>query len=241
MKLNCDLGEGMDEIDARVIPHIDMASIACGGHAGDDSSMLRTITLCQRYQTAIGAHPSYPDREHFGRRSLTIAPPELAASLSGQILHLRQHCHSLGTELSYVKPHGALYNDAMSSPELFDILLTVIKRTTPDLPLLILATPRNGALEKHARESGVRLWFEAFADRLYTDDGKLVSRKHTRAVHSDIELIAEQAWLIANHHYALSENGNKIPVHAQSLCVHSDSPNAIEAIAAIRKKLPNPK
>lgn len=239
MKLNCDLGEGMDEVDSLVIPHIDMASIACGGHAGDDTSMLRTIALCQRHGTAIGAHPAYPDRDHFGRRSLNIAPAALLATLSAQILHLQKNCHSLGTRLSYIKPHGALYNDALASPELFKLLLSAVKDTTPDLPLVILATAGSDTLKKMADSAGIKLCFEAFADRLYTDDGSLVSRQHENAVHSSVDIIAEQARLIAHHHYALSENGRKVPIRANSLCVHSDSPDAVNAILAIRKSLSN--
>lgn len=241
MKLNCDLGEGMDEVDALVIPHIDMASIACGGHAGDDSSMLRTIALCQRHGAAIGAHPAYPDREHFGRRSLNLEPAALLATLSTQILHLQKNCHALGTRLSYIKPHGALYNDALSSTELFKLLLMAVKDAAPGLPLVILATTRNGMLEKLATSAGISLWFEAFADRLYTDDGNLVSRQHANAVHSNVDDIAEQARLIAHHHYALSENGRTVPIHAHCLCVHSDSPGAVKAILAIRKSLSNVK
>ena len=241
MKLNCDLGEGTDDIDAQVIPHIDMASIACGGHAGDDSSMLRTIALCQRHGTSIGAHPAYPDREHFGRRSLNLEPAALLATLSAQILRLQKNCHSLGARLSYIKPHGALYNDTQFSPELFKLLLTAIKDTTPNLPLVILATAGNGTLEKLAGNAGINLWFEAFADRLYTDDGALVPRQYDHAVHSSADAIAEQARLIAYHHYTLSENGRKVPIHANCLCVHSDSPDVVNAILAIRKSLSNVK
>lgn len=239
MKLNCDLGEGMDDVDALIIPHIDMASVACGGHAGDDSSMLQTIALCQHHGTSIGAHPAYPDREHFGRRSLRMDPAALRATLSVQILRLQKNCHALGARLSYIKPHGALYNDALCSPELFELLLTVIKEATPNLPLVILASARNDTLQKLAGNAGVELWFEAFADRLYTDEGELVSRQHSRAILSNVDAVAEQACLIAHHNYALSENGRKVPIHAHCLCVHSDSPDAISAILAIRKSISN--
>lgn len=227
----------MDEVDALVIPHIDMASIACGGHAGDDSSMLRTIALCQRYGATIGAHPAYPDREHFGRRSLNMEPAALLDTLSAQILQLQKNCHSLGTRLSYIKPHGALYNDALSSPALFKLLLAAVKGSAPGLPLVILATASNDARKKLAADEGIELWFEAFADRLYTDDGGLASRQQPNAVHANVDDIAEQASLIARHHYALSENGKKVPIHAHCLCVHSDSPDAVKAILAIRKSL----
>lgn len=237
MKLNCDLGEGKDDIDALVIPHIDMASIACGGHAGNDTSMLRTIALCQRHGTAIGAHPAYPDREHFGRRSLNMKPAALLSSVCAQILQLQKNCLALGAQLSYIKPHGALYNDSLSSPELFDLLLAAINKTVPNLPLVILATPHNDRLKNLAGSAGIELWFEAFADRLYADDGTLVSREHKHAVHSDSHAVAEQARLIVNHHYVMSENRRSVPIQAHCLCVHSDSPAALDAILMIRKSI----
>lgn len=227
----------MDDVDALVIPQIDMASIACGGHAGNDKSMLRTIAMCQQYNTLIGAHPSYPDRKNFGRRHMNIEACQLEASLSTQLAKILEHCHSLNAKLAYVKPHGALYNDVLTHPDRFETLLRTMKKNVPELPLVVLATTQNKKYMDIADAEGIQLWFEAFADRRYADDGSLVSRRHQHALLTETDLIAEQAFSIAHHHQATSENGKKIVIHAHCLCIHSDSPNAVNAIGAIRKRL----
>ena len=234
MKLNCDLGEGLDATDARIIPLIDMANIACGGHAGDDSTMRRTITLCLQHHVAIGAHPSYPDKSNFGRRSLDIPLPSVRASVTEQIHRLQQHCNILGTHVSFIKPHGALYHDISRRPEIFSLMTEIILNNCPDLPLILFASSQQAELQDLAAKAGIPVLFEGFADRTYNDNGNLVPRKFENAVISDIAQIAAQALSIKQHHCVITASGKKIPVNADTICVHSDTPHAESAILKIK-------
>lgn len=237
LKLNCDVGEGHDDIDALVMPHIDMANIACGGHAGDDETMLRTVALCKKHQVAVGAHPSYPDRENFGRISIELPAEALFQSLVVQIKRLQNHCRSLKARIAYVKPHGALYNDLLQRTDLFEVMARAIKSIVPNVPMMILATSNNTSFLQQGHTTGVGLLFEAFADRAYTDTGELVSRQYSHAVLNKTPSIVEQVTMIAQHQQVISDNGRAIPIQADSICVHSDTPNAVLAVLAIKEFL----
>ncbi|WNO08753.1 5-oxoprolinase subunit PxpA [Teredinibacter sp. KSP-S5-2] len=229
MKLNCDLGEGLPDIDTAVMPYIDMANIACGGHTGDFDSMTETARLAQKYKVIIGAHPSYPDRENFGRHSLNIAESELADSLIKQISDLNNACTKVNAQVSYIKPHGALYNDLIHKQNLLKLLIEIADSFS--LKLMLMAHPKLNALKNS------NILFEAFADRAYTDEGELVSRQYAHAVHQDINQVYEQASNLSQRHGLYTESGKWIEVDAESLCVHSDSLGAVEMIKSIRQKL----
>ncbi len=231
MKLNCDLGEGLDEIDAALMPHIDMASIACGGHTGDQSSMARAIALALDHHVTIGAHPSYPDRENFGRTSMAIEATPLFESLCEQVEQLQQASKSFSAPLHYIKPHGALYNDAWHQEAVYSTLLEVSK--TFDLPLVMQATI--GTSDQASNDS--RIISEAFADRAYTDIGTLVSRKLAHATHDTIDKSVNQAKHICFRNGLYTESGKWLALSAETLCLHSDSPNAIDAAVAIKAAL----
>ena len=226
--LNCDLGEGLDDLDALLMPHIDMASIACGGHAGDASSMSRTVDIAVIHNVDIGAHPSYPDRANFGRVSLAMAAAELSDSLHRQIQALQQCAQAAGSRVRYIKPHGALYNDAGENRAILDVLLQL--GADFSLPLVVPAPLR------HSAAAGA-LIYEAFADRAYTDSGTLVARRHPHAVHYSIDRIAEQVEHLVDRQGVYSESGNWVDIQADTLCVHSDSPRALEAVGAVRRRL----
>ncbi len=228
MKLNCDLGEGLDEIDTLLMPHIDMASIACGGHAGNTASMARSIALAKQHHTSIGAHPSYPDRENFGRLSLDLEPSALFDSLCQQIKALTEQAHAFDAALDYIKPHGALYNDAWKKPLVQQTLLRVAAQFS--LPLVVQAKPGQAP-------QNPMLIYEAFADRSYTDDGRLVARSEAHAVHRDTHTCITQAKQLYFEHGLYSENGQWLTLLASTLCVHSDSPAAVETVKALRLAL----
>ena len=175
MLLNCDLGEsyGYWEIpaDPLVMPHIDMANIACGYHAGDPQVMQKTIALAKQYQVKIGAHPSYPDRQGFGRRSMQLSQDEIENLIIYQLGALAGMCKSQGCQVSYLKPHGALYNDMMKNNDVLLAIFSAIKKYDPSMPLLMMATGRNRYFQQKADEQGINVMFEAFADRAYDDDG----------------------------------------------------------------------
>lgn len=237
MRLNCDLGEGLHEVDAQVMPHIHMANIACGGHAGDTGTMQRCVALAVNYGVQIGAHPGYEDRESMGRKSLHQPLETLQNSFRTQVLQLADICDTLGAHLSYIKPHGALYNDMMQQPALLGALLDTCQQTFPQLPLLIQGVPDPRPYQQLATEKAHTIWFEGFADRRYTDAGFLVARDKANAVYEDIADITAQAASFAERQGITSENGHWLPIRIDTLCVHGDTPQALEALLAISHRL----
>lgn len=231
MRLNCDLGEGFDEIDRKVMPFIDQANIACGGHAGDIDSMQRTVALAEKRRVSIGAHPSYPDKENFGRVSIAYSPSQLQDALLEQVTSLEQVCREQGTSLDYIKAHGALYNDSVKDSELMHMLLKLAKSF--QCQLMIQAHPKLGAFEQDANDMGVTLLKEGFADRAYTDEGLLVPRQQQGAVHSSLEQIVDQAQQLAETGTVVSINNKLLKLQIDSICVHGDSEHALEALQRI--------
>ncbi|MCC6950027.1 MAG: 5-oxoprolinase subunit PxpA [Phycisphaerales bacterium] len=225
--LNCDLGEcnvgeGSPTPDHLLMPWIAAANIACGGHAGDPASMRRVTTLALSHSVRLGAHPSYPDRANFGRTVMAISAADLEASLSSQISALRDIARDLRADLSHVKPHGALYH-ACEDPALAALIARVVEKTCPHAALV-------GRCGSRAVDTWRRLsrpvWTEAFADRLYLDDGSLAPRSTPGAVISDQGRAASQALRIAQGLGAPTASGGTIPLRPTTICIHSDSPGA---------------
>lgn len=237
MKLNCDLGEsyGIWQLgqDDQLMPHIDMANIACGFHAGDPSVMNHTLLLAQKYQTEVGAHPSYPDKVGFGRRSMKCSTREIIDFMHYQIAALDGMAKNLGITISYVKPHGALYNDMMDNSDVTDAIFAAMGQYHRPLKLMLLATPSQKSYQDKAKSYGIELIFEAFADRRYTPSGHLVSRAHPQALLNKQEIIEQVENLIANK-VVISQSGEPIALHADSLCVHGDNAEAINVIKQLK-------
>lgn len=240
MKLNCDLGESFGSwqmgLDVAVMLHIDMANIACGFHAGDADVMAHTLNLAKQYGVAIGAHPSYPDLQGFGRRSMALSHQEIVNCMHYQIAALDGMARSNGLSLSYVKPHGALYNDMMSKPAVFAAVLDAVTGYYQPLKLMILATTQQQHYRELAAAKGVTLLFEAFADRRYTDAGTLAPRSQTGAVLHEEEMLAQVRQLI-QHGTVTTESGNTLALSADTLCVHGDNKIAVAQIEKIRTLL----
>lgn len=239
--LNCDMGEsfgpwrmGMDE---DVMPLVDMANIACGFHAADPVTMTRTVLLAKHSGTRIGAHPSYPDLVGFGRRSMQCTALEIVSLVQYQLGALDGICRAHGSALSYVKPHGALYNDMMVDPSILRAVLEAVAGFDSKLALMVLAKVDNSAAQNIASEFGVSLLFEAFADRAYDAQGLLVPRAEAGAVYHDPEQILAQALRLAQEGLVESLDGTPIPLKADSLCVHGDNPESVQALKQIRAKL----
>jgi UPF0271 protein len=236
--LNCDMGEQPDSDgylrDESLMPYLGSCSIACGGHAGDAESMRITADNAIKYNLRLGAHPSYPDPEHFGRRALAIKSEVLSSSLIEQISALKAIVEDLGSKLSYVKPHGALYNAAASDPRLGHLLVETVQAIQPDLPLMGLAGSEIHAL---CLQLGYPFIAEGFADRAYQPDGHLVPRSQAGAVHSDIALVVNQVIQMANKHPVDSLCGHKVELAVESICVHSDTQNAEAMLRAIQAAL----
>ena len=189
MLLNCDLGESYGSwtmgLDAEVMPHIDQANVACGFHGGDPLTIRATLALAADHGVSVGAHPAYPDLVGFGRRSMALSEEEIIASLLYQVSALDGMAQSAGITLDYVKPHGALYNDMMAKAEVRKAIMRALVDFHRPLPLMLQATPDAGKHRDEAAELGLPLLFEAFADRCYDDDGKLLSRRQPGDAFSD--------------------------------------------------------
>lgn len=236
--LNCDLGEsfgswtmGMDEA---VMPHIDQANIACGFHAGDPLIMTNTLALAQKHGVRIGAHPSYPDLAGFGRRSMNCSSDEIKAFMSYQTAALGGMAQSMDLSLEYVKPHGALYNDMMAKDEVRHAIMDAIASFHLPIRLMLQATPQADTHRQEAEQRGLELYFEAFADRCYDDDGKLLSRTKPGAVHSK-EKMLQQVQQLNELGTITTVSGNTLSLQADTLCVHGDNIEGVQAIEAIRE------
>lgn len=237
LKLNCDLGESFGSwkmgLDEEVFPHIDQANVACGFHAGDPNIMLRTIKLAKQHQVQLGAHPAYPDLVGFGRRSMKCSPDEIYGMIQYQLSALDGMARSQGVTVDYVKPHGALYNDMMAQESVRQAILKAISDYHLPVKLMLQATPDYQQHTIEANDMKVELLFEAFADRCYDDDGKLLSRTLAGAVHSKEKMLA-QVQQLNEQGTITTVNGNTITIKADSLCVHGDNPEGISAIQQIK-------
>lgn len=231
--LNADLGEGF-EFDAELMTLVTSCNIACGGHAGDDASMLATVQLAIENNVAIGAHPSYPDVAGFGRQSKFSTDEVLKKSLINQLDRITRIAREQGAEVKHVKPHGALYNDAANSRELADTVVAALRAAGADVALV---GPAASQLELAANEQKIPFVAEAFVDRAYRPDGKLVARTEPNAVHSDMNTITTQALKLATAGVVTAENGALLNVRADTLCIHGDTPNAAQIARAVRDVL----
>lgn len=220
--LNCDLGEAAPDPDRLFMPWIAAANIACAGHAGDHASMDHAVRLAAQYAVRVGAHPSYPDRATFGRATLDIPSHALEASLSEQIAALARIARAIGLSLSHVKPHGALYHDC-NNPATAALLARAATRAAPGAAIV---GPCGSPAVLTWITLGLHVWEEAFADRLYLDDGSLAPRSTPGAVITDPDRAAAQALRIAQGLGAPTASGGTIPLRPTTICIHSDSPGA---------------
>lgn len=243
MKLNCDLGEFKENNDADIMPLIDMANIACGFHGSDPLTIKRTIKLAQQHQVIIGAHPSYPDVENFGRQSMDLSQDELIANVQYQIGALQALCSVENTQLDYVKPHGALYNDMMKNVNIFeDICLAIAQLNQTNhktLFLMIQAVTDSDKFDQIAKKHHISLYYEAFADRAYLDNGLLVPRGEVGAVLTNNQTVVSRCQALLNKQPLLSQNQQPLQFHIDALCVHGDTPNALEMLKALRATINN--
>jgi UPF0271 protein len=241
MKLNCDLGELSNNNDDDIMPYIDMANIACGFHGSDPLTINKTVKLAVKHQVIIGAHPSYPDVENFGRQSMYLSSDELIAVIQYQIGALQSLCQAQNTRVVYVKPHGALYNDMMKNMTIFSDICRAIAQlninSTQPLKLMIQALKDTTAFEQIAQDHDISLYFEAFADRAYQDNGLLVPRSQAGALLACEQAVIERCQKLMNNQPLLSINNQAIEFHLDALCVHGDSPNALAMLKALRKTI----
>ena len=236
--LNCDLGENssLDDsnVDAIVMPFIDQANIACGYHAGNPRVMRQTINYALQHNVTIGAHPSYPDRENFGRISMDIPSKELINLVKAQIETLVSIGKKVGANVSYVKPHGALYNDMMANGHIRSAVMQATCEYPQELKFMLQATPQSDMHREEALAFGLDLIFEVFADRCYTDDGALLNRKLSGAVHNREKMLSQVVQL-KNERSVTTVSGQVLSLEADSICVHGDNAEGVAAIKQIRE------
>ncbi|MGX5913848.1 5-oxoprolinase subunit PxpA [Aliidiomarina sp. Khilg15.8] len=241
LKLNCDLGEGFGPYnmgqDDLIMPLIDQANIACGMHASDPLTLVRTVRMAAEHGVEIGAHPGYPDKEGFGRRAMALSSAETEALVLYQLAALDGVARSFDTEVGYVKPHGALYHAMMADEITRHAIFAAAARYWSRPAVVMLATSRNQDFQREADHFGLTLRFEAFADRAYDDQGMLVARTEADAVHHEQSRVVAQAEDIAIRAQVRTRSGTMIDLPADTLCVHGDNMAALEAVKAIRTML----
>jgi UPF0271 protein len=232
--LNCDLGEGMGD-DAAVLPLVTSANIACGAHAGDPSTMRRTIAAAVAAGVAIGAHPGFYDRAHFGRRALDLPADQVFDEVLAQVGALAFTARPFGVRLGHVKPHGALYHVAGARPDIADAFVRATLAARADL---IVVGPPDSALSHSAQIHGARFAGELFADRNYGDDGRLVPRGDPGAlVDLDLPAAAARAVALVRDGRITTVSGKTIAQVGQTLCLHGDDPRVVDRARALRSAL----
>ena len=237
--INCDLGESYGEFkignDEKIMPHITSANIACGFHAGDPTTIVRTINIAKKYKVAVGAHPGYPDIIGFGRREMQLTSEEAKNYTLYQVSALLGFAKAASLSLQHVKPHGALYNMAVKDEKLSKAIVEAIKALDTDL--IVFALP-NSTLSKVAAKNGLRVAHEFFADRAYNPDGSLVSRKQSNAIIQDPKKVVERVVKAVEDGTVVAANGEVLDVgKVHTVCVHGDTLTALELAETIKKGL----
>ena len=236
--LNCDMGELPEAIangtQEALMPSLTSVNIACGGHAGDEQAMKTTIEQALRWKLALGAHPGYPDRANFGRLELQMPAEAVADAVFEQVRALAKVAASYRAQLVHVKPHGALYNQAVHKFELAEAIANGVAKWSRDVVLLGLAGSPMLAV---FRKAGFAVAAEAFADRRYEPDGTLRSRKFDDALIRDPAQAGRQALSIVERGALIACDGTEIALHAQTICIHGDTPGAPEIAAAVAHTL----
>lgn len=239
--LNCDMGEsfgayklGMDE---KVIQYITSANIACGWHAGDPLVMDKTVEMAVEHGVGVGAHPGYPDLPGFGRRNMDCTPDEIRSYVAYQVGALQGFCKIHGTRLRHVKPHGALYLTAVVNEVVARAVAEAIVSVDPDLLYVALAGAKGEMMTRIGKDVGLKVVYEAFPDRAYTPEGNLVPRRESGAVIKDPQEVARRALRMATEGVVIAVDDTSIPIEAQTLCVHGDTPSAVDLVRNIHEIL----
>ncbi|UNK50226.1 LamB/YcsF family protein [Lysobacter sp. S4-A87] len=230
---NCDLGEGCGD-DAAILPWVSSANIACGGHAGDEATMRATLRLCRAHGVSAGAHPSFDDREHFGRRALTLPATTIAQTVRAQIERLAAIAAEEGVPLTHVKPHGALYNVAADDRGIADAIAETVRAFDPSLVLFGLS---GSALTDAGSAHGLRVAHEAFAERGYDRRGRLLPRGSEGAVIESLDAAIVQVRRLATRGEVVAADGSVVPLRADTLCLHGDRSDAAVFARAVRDAL----
>ncbi len=241
IKLNCDAGESFGSwkmgLDEAVLPYVDMANFACGFHAGDPLIMDASIKLALKHGVSIGAHPAYPDLVGFGRRSIACSLAEVETMVIYQVGALMGFVKANNAKMDYVKPHGGLYNDMMKDVRIFKAVATAVHKVDSSLKLMVLSMMDLSAHEAVAKEIGIELLYEVFADRAYDDQGFLVPRTQSGSVLHDVNAVLARLNLLKTEGLLETISGKKIALKADTLCVHGDNAEAVALVEMLRKSM----
>jgi UPF0271 protein len=231
--INCDVGEGIVN-EAELMPYISSCSIACGAHAGNEKTIIETIKLALLHNVKIGAHPSFPDKENFGRKIIDISSEDLQLSIENQIKLIKDSVQQLGSNLHHIKAHGALYNLSAVNRGIAQIIINAVKNTVNDVFLYV---PYNSIIQELAIQNNLKIKVEAFADRNYNTDLTLVLRKNENAIITDKEILIQHLLKMITEQKLISIDGVEVKIIADTFCIHGDNPNAKNLLKFMYKKL----
>ena len=228
MDINCDMGEipGLlkNNVYSDLMDHVTSISLACGGHAGDTEMMRELVIIAKKKNVKVGAHPSYPDRENFGRLELDMASEELLSSIWNQVYSLLKIAEEENISVSHIKPHGALYNQAAKDAQVARVIGDAVDRIDPHLNIMCLS---GSLMVRVLEDMGLNVVQEAFADRTYERNGSLRNRNLDYALITSPQKAADQARLIIERNKVIAFDGSEVSIEAQTICIHSDTPNAV--------------
>ncbi|WP_242131853.1 5-oxoprolinase subunit PxpA [Aestuariivivens marinum] len=233
--INADVGEGIDN-EAQLMPLLSSCNIACGGHAGNNDTMIKVIELANEHGVKIGAHPSFPDKENFGRAVMDLPYTALFKSIEEQVCQLISHLDEAHMSLHHIKPHGALYNLAAKDKNIAKVIIELLKGFAFPVYLYV---PYKSVIAELAIKNHIPIIYEAFADRNYNDDLSLVSRKETNALINDEEALFDHVYGIVKHKKVKTVSGKLVPIQAHTFCVHGDNPKAVQLLKSLRSRLEN--
>lgn len=231
--INADVGEGVNN-ESQLMPFLTSCNIACGGHAGNSETMREVLKLAKVHQVKIGAHPSFPDPDNFGRLTLKMSEEALLESLKSQVDDLMKIAASEGGTIHHIKPHGALYNLANTNTKYAEIVVLLMKHFENNFKLY---APYRSLLANIAKHQGIEVVYEAFADRNYNADGTLVSRSHQNAIIEDATQLCNHVLNIVINGKITAITGKEIPVKAETVCIHGDHPQAEQHIKVLTEAL----
>jgi UPF0271 protein len=236
--LNCDMGESFGAWsmgnDAEIMDYVSSVNVACGSHAGDPSTIRKTVEMAKKKGVAIGAHPGFPDLQGFGRRKMSLSPDEVYDLVLFQVSALKGICEASGVSLHHVKAHGALYNQAARDAELAGAIARAVAAIDNCLVFYGLS---GSALIEESEKLGLRAASEAFADRTYRSDGSLTPRTEPGALITDPRISVAQVVQMVRSQTVTATTGETIPIRAETICIHGDAKNALELAKAIRRGL----
>lgn len=232
--INADVGEGLNN-EGILMPYLSSCNIACGGHAGDLETMTKVVRLAKQFKVKIGAHPSFPDKENFGRAACDMPAADLFSSLKSQIRSLQQVLYKENVQLHHIKPHGALYNLAATDEKIAKVVVEVFKSIA--MPIQLYA-PYKSVIANLAKDEKIEVTFEAFADRNYNSDLSLVSRKNNNAILHENSKILGHVLNIIHREKVTAVNGVEVSIKASTFCVHGDTKNAFDILDFLTKELP---